>query len=55
MKNAEIYFNGHVVQSTKFEKIELSDSGLTLFLTIGYGDSKKIVAVIPTTHLIIIN
>lgn len=54
MRKAYIYFNGQLLQHVKFEKISFeADMGLTK-LTIGFGDSLKIVALVPNTHFILI-
>lgn len=52
MRKAEIYFNGQIVCSVNFEKIENDEQ--STFLTVGYGDGKRTVAIVPKTHLIII-
>lgn len=53
MRKATIYFNGSVILTVSFEKIELTDQ--STFLTIGYGDDKRTVSIIPHSHLIVIS
>lgn len=50
---ATIYFNGQPIQTVEFEKYDFSIEG-TVILYTGYGDSRKNVAIIPQSHLIII-
>jgi len=52
MKKAFIYFDGSLITSVNFEKIESNDT--STFLSTGYGDEKKVVAKVPNSHLIII-
>ena len=52
MRKAAIYFNGSVVNFVKFEKIVKTEQNTCLI--VGYGDDEKTVAIIPITHLIII-
>jgi len=47
-----IYFNGTLITFVNFEKIEKTDS--STYLTVGYGDDKKTVAIVPITHFILI-
>ena len=52
MRKADIYFNGEIVCTVSFEKIENTEQ--STFLTVGYGDDKRTVAIVPKTHLIVI-
>lgn len=50
MRKATIYFRGTAIITVQYEKIESTEHGT--FLTIGYGDDRRIVAKIPLDHLI---
>lgn len=52
MRKAFIYYNGQLIAFVNFEKIDSTERGI--FLTAGYGDDKKTVAVVPLTHFILI-
>jgi len=53
MRKATIYFNGSIILTVSFEKIERTDQ--STFLTIGYGYDKRTVAIVPKSHLIVIS
>lgn len=51
MRKATIYFNGSVICTVSFEKLELSESNT--LLTKGFGQDRKVLAIIPSSHLIV--
>lgn len=52
MRKATIYYNGSVVCTVSFEKMESTEQ--STFLSIGYGDHKQVVSIVPKSHLITI-
>lgn len=51
MKKAKIYFKGTPIVTVNFEKIQKTDTNT--YLTKGYGDEKKVIAIVPNSHLIV--